>query len=55
MSAPRPAHVKAVIHGKTVYACDKHLDRVAPNLQQPVHPSERDSSTVWCSFCEEPK
>lgn len=52
MNAPRPAHVKAHIDGKLVYACYAHTDKLAAELQEPVHSQERNSASVWCHFCE---
>lgn len=56
---PRPAHTKIDVGGITHYACVVHVDKVIRHAErlardvQTVHASERDSSTVWCSFCEQ--
>lgn len=65
MTAPRPAHTKATVKGRQLYACVKHADDLRLAAFQPVTditdakarvplavlPSERDSANVWCSFC----
>lgn len=54
MNAPRPAHYKAIIDDKLVYACVVHTEQMKTDAAQPLQPvpsSERDSASVWCNYC----
>lgn len=61
MSVPRPAHCKAFVGNRLVYACTLHTERLAVDTASDTHPAqplqpvpstERDSASVWCSYCE---
>lgn len=62
MNAVKPGHVKATWNGsagpQTTYACLDHADKLRDHAEDratvfDVTPSERDSASVWCTYCSE--